>query len=109
MAVMQEIGIDISSQRSKSVDEFASRAFDYVLTVCDNARESCPIYPGHGNRLHHRTLKTRRRFEGSNEEQAGGFPAECAMKSGNISGKGVYRRAVDSINYSAFYTIHSEN
>ncbi len=53
IAVMREIGIDISGQRSKSVDEFAARDFDYVLTVCDNARESCPIYPGHGNRLHH--------------------------------------------------------
>jgi arsenate reductase (thioredoxin) len=53
VAVMRELGIDISSQRSKSVDEFAARAFDYVLTVCDQAKESCPIYPGHGNRLHH--------------------------------------------------------
>jgi len=35
------------SQCSKSVDKFASRSFHYVLTVCDNARESCPIYPGH--------------------------------------------------------------
>ena len=40
IAVMQEIGIDISHQRSKPVDEFASRSFDYVLTVCDNAHES---------------------------------------------------------------------
>jgi arsenate reductase (thioredoxin) len=53
IAVLQEIDIDISAQRSKSVDEFAGRAFDYVLTVCDNAKESCPIYPGHTNRLHH--------------------------------------------------------
>jgi arsenate reductase (thioredoxin) len=50
---MKEIGIDISSHRSKSVDEFAGHDFDYVLTVCDNAKESCPIYPGHTNRLHH--------------------------------------------------------
>jgi arsenate reductase len=53
IAVMKEIGIDISAQRSKSVDEFAGRDFDYVITVCDNAKESCPIYPGHTNRLHH--------------------------------------------------------
>ena len=51
--VMQEIGIDISGHRSKLVDEFASRGFEYVITVCDHANESCPIYPGHGNRLHH--------------------------------------------------------
>jgi len=53
IAVMKEIGIDISGHRSKSVDEFAGRSFDYVLTVCDNAKESCPIFPGHAKRLHH--------------------------------------------------------
>lgn len=53
ISVMKELGIDISGHRSKSVDEFAGRSFDYVLTVCDNAKESCPIYPGHANRIHH--------------------------------------------------------
>ncbi len=53
MKVMAEIGIDISGHRSKVVDEFAEQSFDYVLTVCDNAKESCPLFPGHGNRLHH--------------------------------------------------------
>jgi len=52
IAVMREIGIDISHQRSKAVDEFAGRSFDYVITVCDHAREACPVYPGHANRLH---------------------------------------------------------
>ena len=50
--VMKELGIDIRFQRSKSVDEFSDQSFDYVLTVCDNARETCPVYPGHTNRLH---------------------------------------------------------
>jgi arsenate reductase (thioredoxin) len=50
---MREIGIDISGQRSKPVEEFAGLAFDYVITVCDNARESCPIFPGGGQRIHH--------------------------------------------------------
>ena len=49
---MAEIGIDISGHRSKSVEEFAGEHFDYVITVCDNARESCPILPGAGQRLH---------------------------------------------------------
>jgi arsenate reductase (thioredoxin) len=49
---MAEVGIDISGHRSKSVDEFAGQTFDYVITVCDNARESCPIFPGTGQRLH---------------------------------------------------------
>ena len=42
VAVMREVGIDISGHRSKSVDEFAGQNFDYVITVCDNAKESCP-------------------------------------------------------------------
>ncbi len=51
--VLREIGIDISHHRSKSAGEFASQQFDYVITVCDNARESCPIFPGAGKKLHH--------------------------------------------------------
>ena len=49
---MREIGIDISQQRSKSVDEFAGREFDYVITVCDNANEQCPVFPGRTERIH---------------------------------------------------------
>jgi arsenate reductase len=52
IAVMAEIGIDISGHESKHVDRFADRTFDYVLTVCDNARETCPHFPGYGIRLH---------------------------------------------------------
>lgn len=50
--VMAEIGIDISGQRSKSVVEMMGEPFDYVITVCDNARESCPIFPGGSTKLH---------------------------------------------------------
>jgi len=49
---MSEIGIDISNHRSKSVDEFVSQRFDYVITVCDNAKESCPVFPGAAVRIH---------------------------------------------------------
>ena len=49
---MREVGVDISLQRSKSVDEFAAREFDYVITVCDNAREGCPVFPGKTERVH---------------------------------------------------------
>lgn len=52
IAVMAEIGIDISGQRSKSVDEFMGRPFRFVITVCDNARESCPIFPAETERIH---------------------------------------------------------
>jgi len=53
IAVMQEIGIDIREHRSKNVDEFNGQAFDYVITVCDNARESCPVFFGDAQKLHH--------------------------------------------------------
>jgi arsenate reductase len=50
--VMSEIGIDISSQRSKSVDEFAGQPFELVVTTCDEAREACPLFPGAMRMLH---------------------------------------------------------
>ena len=49
---MKEIGIDISTHRSKSVDEFIGEGFDYVITVCDNANEQCPVFPGRTTRIH---------------------------------------------------------
>ena len=52
IAAMKELGIDISGHRSKHVDEFQGQSFDYVLTVCDSARESCPVFPGHTKRIH---------------------------------------------------------
>jgi arsenate reductase len=52
IAVMHELGIDISHHRSKHVDEFAGQPFDYVITVCDNARESCPVFFGAAKKLH---------------------------------------------------------
>ena len=52
IAVMKEIGIDISGHRSKSVDEFAGQEFDYVITVCANANETCPVFPGNTQRIH---------------------------------------------------------
>lgn len=49
---MKEIGIDISQHRSKSVSEFLDEAFDYVITVCDNANQRCPVFPGDVRRIH---------------------------------------------------------
>jgi len=53
ITVMRELGIDISGHRSKNVDEFDGRPFDYVITVCDNARESCPVFFSKAHKLHH--------------------------------------------------------
>jgi arsenate reductase len=52
VVVMSELGIDISGHRSKDVREFDGQHFDYVITVCDNANESCPIFPGNTQRIH---------------------------------------------------------
>jgi arsenate reductase len=52
IAVMKELGIDISGHCSKHVEQFEGQPFDYVLTVCDNARESCPVFFGPAQRLH---------------------------------------------------------
>jgi arsenate reductase len=53
ITVMKELGIDISSHRSKHVNEFAGQSFDYVITVCDNARETCPVFFGTATKMHH--------------------------------------------------------
>lgn len=50
--VMKEIGIDISGHRSKHLKEFLGQLFDYVITVCDKANQSCPVFPGNSKRLH---------------------------------------------------------
>jgi arsenate reductase len=49
--VMRELGIDISGQRAKSVADFLGQDFDYVITVCDAARQSCPVFPGKARRI----------------------------------------------------------
>jgi arsenate reductase len=50
--VLAELGIDISGHRSKPVDEFLGQEFAYVFTVCDSARDACPVFPGGGERIH---------------------------------------------------------
>ena len=51
--VMQEIGIDISGYRSKHLDEFKHIEFDYVITLCGHAHETCPLFPGKTKIIHH--------------------------------------------------------
>jgi len=69
---MKEVGIDISGQRSKSVEEFAGQCFDAVITVCDNAKESCPIFPGAPLRIHW-SYPDPAAVEGSKEERLRAF------------------------------------
>ena len=72
VAAMNELGIDISGHRSKSVDEFTGRQFDYVLTVCDNAKESCPLFPGKTVTIH-RSFEDPAAVQGSEEERLATF------------------------------------
>jgi arsenate reductase len=64
--VMEEIGIDISDSRSKGIGEFTGIMFDYVITVCDRARETCPFLPSKEENLH-AGFKDPAAFEGPDE------------------------------------------
>lgn len=66
--VMQEIGIDISDHRSKSVDEFLDQDLDYVVTVCDHAKEACPFFPG-GRKALHKGFQDPASVTGTDEEK----------------------------------------
>jgi len=66
--VMKELGIDISAHRSKHVDDFKGQAFDYVLTVCDNANQGCPVFPGRAKRIH-KAFEDPAAFQGTDEER----------------------------------------
>ena len=79
IAVMNEIGIDLSAHRSKHVDEFTNQAFDYVLTVCDNAKESCPTVPGHDALIHK------------------AFEDPAALEGGELERLTLFRRVRDEI------------
>jgi arsenate reductase len=74
ITVMREIGIDISGHRSKSVDQFLAAALDGVITVCDNAAEHCPVFPGRVHRLHW-PFEDPAAVEGSEEVRLAAFRA----------------------------------
>jgi arsenate reductase len=66
--VMEEVGVDISGQESKILERYLEEPFDYVITVCDDANEACPFFPGARNRLHW-SFEDPSRAEGSEEER----------------------------------------
>lgn len=72
IAAMGERGIDISSHRSKSVAEFLGQPFDFVITVCDEAAEACPIFPGPAQRIHW-SFPDPAAVQGSEEERLQAF------------------------------------
>ena|SRR5258708_5514671 len=69
---MRERGIDISSHRSKHLNEFIKQPFDYVITVCDSAAETCPIFPGRAQRIHW-SFPDPAAVEGSEEQRLQAF------------------------------------
>jgi len=69
---MLEIGIDITDHRSKSVQELLSQEFDYVITVCDHARENCPVFPG-GKELIHHSFVDPASLQGTEQERQEAF------------------------------------
>jgi arsenate reductase (thioredoxin) len=72
IAVMAEIGVDISAHHSKHLDEFLGREFRYVLTVCDNARDTCPVFPGTAERIHW-SLEDPAAVEGTQDQREAAF------------------------------------
>ena len=64
--VMAEAGIDISKQRSKSIEEFRGKIFDYIVTVCDHAKETCPFFPG--DKILHQSFTDPSQFKGKDDE-----------------------------------------
>lgn len=72
ISVLSEIGIDIAANRSKSIDEFADRDIDFVLTVCDNAAADCPYFPARIRVIHH-AFDDPAAVEGDNETRLAAF------------------------------------
>ena len=84
IAAMAELGIDISAQRSKSVDEFRGVAFDVVITVCDNAAQNCPLWLGTGQVKHM------------------GFPDPAVATGGEAERLAVFRQVRDDLRQAIF-------
>jgi arsenate reductase len=81
--VLDEAGIDRSWARSKSVNEFLGQAFDYVITVCDEARQACPVFPGVHETLHW-GYEDPAAVEGSEEQRLAAFRSTLTMMASRI-------------------------
>lgn len=81
---LEAAGLDVSEARSKSVDEFLGQSFDYVITVCDQARQACPIFPG-SHRTLHWGYEDPAAAQGSDEERLKVFRSVFTQLSGRIA------------------------
>jgi arsenate reductase len=83
--VLAEIGIDWSSAQSKSLQQFLGQPFDYVITVCDRARQACPVFPGGGTTLHW-DLEDPAEVVGTDDERLAAFRATRDELASRVSG-----------------------
>jgi arsenate reductase (thioredoxin) len=84
LRVLSEVGIDAGWARSKSVDEFLGQSFDYVITVCDQARQACPVFPG-AHRSLHWGYDDPAAAQGTERERLAAFRAVCTQMSSRIA------------------------
>jgi len=80
---LAKVGIDVTGARSKSVGEFLGQRFDYVITVCDRARATCPVFPGGGETLHW-GVDDPAEATGTDSEQAAAFDTALRELAGRI-------------------------
>jgi arsenate reductase len=85
LRVLRDAGIEWSAATSKSVSQFTSRPFDYVVTVCDRARQACPVFPGADQSLHW-DLADPAEVDGSDQEKLNAFRATYDDLRGRIAG-----------------------
>jgi arsenate reductase len=83
LRVLADAGIDATAARSKSVTEFAGQSFDYVITVCDNARQTCPVFPGTHNTLHW-SIEDPADIDGDDAERMAAFHQTYVEVTGQI-------------------------
>jgi arsenate reductase (thioredoxin) len=77
LRVLAEAGIDWSGATSKSIEQFVGRPFDYVITVCDRARQACPVFPG-ARELRHWNVEDPAEVTGSDDDRTAAFRAAYA-------------------------------
>ena len=95
IAAMDQRGVDIRAQRSKHLNEYLAQPFDYVITVCDNAAESCPLFPGPARRIHW-SFPDPAAAAGTPDEQLAAF-RQVRDDIGPSSGPGSPRRRPDTV------------
>ncbi len=86
VSAMKDLGIDISGQESKTLDRYLGEPFDYVITVCDEANEACPFFPGARERLHW-SLPDPSRARGTDEERLEVFRSVRDRLKDHIAGE----------------------